>query len=131
MPKPARILLPMFIIFSVFTISFLLFSSSLNSMGISSKFLIGSNILFFLISILSFFIHRNGLQGSNPHKFVRSVMGGMLFKMSTSIIALIAYNYMSGESFNKKSVFASLFLYIIYLVVEVAIIMKLNKKPDA
>jgi hypothetical protein len=38
---------------------------------------------------------------------------------------------MAGNEVNKGAIFISMFLYILYLVVEVAIMMKLNRKPNA
>ena len=115
MNAPGRLLLPLVLLFSLITgLIFLLFST-LKNYYIDPNVLLGSNALFFIISIISFFIQRKGLYNKNPHVFVRSVTAGMMVKMAFCIIAIIAYVYLSGTGFNKRSVFIALFLYLIYL----------------
>ena len=127
MNAPGRLLLPLVLLFSLITgLIFILFST-LQHYHIDGNVLLGSNALFFIISIVSFFIQRNGLQNKNPHVFVRSVMAGMMVKMVLCIIAVIGYVYFSGIGFNKRAVFIALFLYLIYLATEVFVVMKMNK----
>jgi 4-amino-4-deoxy-L-arabinose transferase-like glycosyltransferase len=58
-------------------------------------------------------------------------MGGMLIKVFACVIAVVAYYFISGRLFNKPAVYASMVIYIIFLVVEVRTIMKLNKTKNA
>jgi hypothetical protein len=58
-------------------------------------------------------------------------MGGMLIKIFACVIAVAAYYFISGTAFNKPAVYASMVVYIVYLVVEVSTIMKLNKTKNA
>lgn len=127
MNAPGRLLLPLVLLFSFITGFVFLFYSTLKNYHIDSNVLLGSNVLFFIISIISFYIQRNGLQNKNPHVFVRSVMAGMMIKMVICIVAVIAYVYFSGAAFNKRAVFIALFLYLIYLSTEVFVVMKMNK----
>jgi hypothetical protein len=106
-------------------------SGMLDKYHIDKNVLIWSNGLFFLISLISFAIQKRGMMNKNPHVFVRSVTGGMMIKMLFCIIAVIAYVYLSGPAFNKRGVFISLFLYLVYLSVEVMVVMKMNKKQHA
>ncbi len=128
MNAPGRLLLPLILLFSLITGFIFLLFSVLKNYHIDSNVLLWSNAMFFIISIISFYIQRNGLQNKNPHVFVRSVMGGMMFKMVICMIAVIAYVYFSGNNFNKRAVFISLFLYLVYLATEVYVVMKMNKK---
>lgn len=127
MNAPGRLLLPLVLLFSLITGFIFLFFSTLKIFHIDSNVLLGSNAMFFMISIVSFFIQRNGLQNKNPHVFVRSVMAGMMVKMVICILAVIAYVYFIGAGFNKRAVFIALFLYLIYLATEVYVVMKMNK----
>jgi len=133
MNASGRLLLPLIILFVFITGIVLLLSPTLKHYHIDPNVLLGGNALFFVISILSFFIQRKGLYNKNPHVFVRSVMGGMMLKMVICILAVIAYVYLSGNGYNKRGVFITLFLYLIYLSVEVYSVMKMNKnkKTDA
>jgi hypothetical protein len=58
-------------------------------------------------------------------------MGGMMLKMFVCAIAVLAYVVIIGNDYNKKAVFISLFFYLIYLAVEVAILTRLNNKKNA
>ena len=98
--------------------------------GIDYNVLIIANVLFLLISLLAFFMQQKALANRNPNVFVRSVMGGMLMRMFVCIAAIVVYRLVAGNSVNKLSVFAALFLYLLYLGVEVAVIMKLNKQKN-
>jgi len=124
----ARLLSPLIILFVLINIIILALSSTLKNYHTDPNVMLGGNALFFLISIFSFFIQRRGLQNKNPHVFVRSVMTGMLMKMLVCIIAVIAYVYLSGSAYNKRGIFITLFFYLLYLAVEVAVVMKMNKK---
>ncbi|MFT3908476.1 MAG: hypothetical protein QM737_03555 [Ferruginibacter sp.] len=131
MQSPIRFLIPLFIVFLVFLVIPIVLSDLLLRFHIDKNVLLGANALFFIISIISFFIQKRGMENKNPHVFVRSVTGGMMIKMVICIIAVIGYVYFSGAAYNKRGVFISLFLYLVYLFTEVMIVMKMNKKQHA
>lgn len=131
MQSSFRVLLPLVIIFIAFLLIPFLLSDMLLKFNIDKNVLLGSNILFFIISLVSFSIQRRGMMHKNPHVFVRTVTGSMMIKMLFCVIAVIAYVYLSGDGFNKRAVFISLFLYLIYLFTEVIVVMKMNKKQHA
>lgn len=126
-----KLLVPLVAIFVIFSGSLTASRHLLAKWGIDSDILIIANVLFFLISLAAFFMQKKALANSNPNVFVRSVMGGMLLKMFVVIAAVIVYRLVAGNNVNKVSVFASMFLYLLYLGVEVAVITKLNKQKNA
>lgn len=124
-------LLPLFIIFLILTV--LIFAGNIffAEKGINYAVVMGGNCLFFLVSLFVFRMQYLAMYNANPNVFIRSVMGGMLIKVFACVIAVVAYYFISGTAFNKPAVYASMVIYIIYLVVEVRTIMKLNKTKDA
>jgi hypothetical protein len=126
-----RFLLPLLIVFLVFLIIPIAFSGMLERYHIDKNVLLWANGLFFIISLISFSIQKRGMSNKNPHVFVRSVTGGMMIKMLFCIAAIIIYIYTSGTGFNKRAIFISLFLYLVYLFTEVVVVMKMNKKQHA
>jgi len=126
-----KIILPLLIIFLIFSASLPLARPLLAQWGINSDVLIVANILFFAVSLIAFFMQQKALQNINPNVFVRSVMAGMLIKMFVCITAIIIYRLVAGNNVSKVSVFAAMFLYLLYLAVEVAVITKLNKQKNA
>ncbi len=125
-----KIVLPLVVIFVLFSASLNVTKGLLAKWGIDYNVLIVANILFFLISLLAFFMQKKALGNSNPNVFVRSVMAGMLIKMGVVVTAVIVYRLAAGNNVSKVSVFASMFLYLLYLGVEVAVITKLNKQKN-
>ena len=93
--------------------------------------LIAANALFFLTNFVAFLLQRRALQNTNPNVFVRSMMGAMMIKMFVVLGAFLAYVIIIGKSVNKPAIYISIFLYFLYLAVEVAIVMKLNKQKNA
>jgi hypothetical protein len=123
--------LPLFITFLFLT--GLIFAGNLffAEKGINYLMVMGGNCLFFLISLFVFRMQYLAMHNSNPQVFIRSVMGGMIIKVFACVIAIVGYYLISRAAFNKPAVYLSMVIYIIYLVVEVRTIMKLNKTKNA
>lgn len=122
---------PIIIIFLIVT---LLINTSTNFLlryNINHQFLNAANLFLLSISIFSMILQLKAMGNKNPNVFIRSVMSSMLLKMFCSMIAIGLYVYTSRNNFNKKGVFISLFLYLIYLSVEVFTLIKLNNKKNA
>ena len=58
-------------------------------------------------------------------------MAGMMIKMFVCIIAIFVYWLLMKEKFSKVTVIAGMFVYFIYLAVEVSLVTKLNKQKNA
>jgi len=131
MKTRSKELLPFILLFIVFNNFFLLGKNWLARYGLDHLVLIIANSLFFVISILAYFMQKRALKNSNPNVYVRSVMGGMMIKMAICIIAVAIYVIALKDNYSKMSVFAAMFLYLIYLGVEVKLATKLNTRKDA
>jgi len=125
--KPARPLIITFLVLTALCIAGNLF---FNEKGINYMVVMGGNFLFFLVSLVVFRIQFVALNNTNPNVFIRSVMSGMIIKMFFCIIAVIGYYFVSKAAFNKPAVYISMVIYIVYLVVEVRTIMKLNRTKN-
>lgn len=131
MKKSRSVLLPVLLIFLIFNSFFLLAVNFLTKWGLNNSVLIIANLLFFSITLVAFFMQQKALKNSNPNVFVRSVMGGMMIKMAICIVAVFVYAFAFKESFNKRTILAAMFLYLIYLAAEVLVATKLNKQINA
>jgi len=123
--------LPFILIFIVFNNFFLFGKNFLAKWGLDHLILIIANSLFFLINILVYAMQKKALKNANPNVFIRSVMAGMMIKMAICIIAIMIYALAFKNSFSKYTIFAAMFLYFIYLAVEVRAATKLNKQRNA
>ncbi len=131
MKKSRSVLLPVVLIYIVFNSFFLLAENFLAKWDLNNSVLIIANLLFFAITLVAFFMQQKALKNSNPNVFVRSVMGGMMIKMGICIVAVFVYAFAFKESFNKRTILAAMFLYLIYLAAEVLVATKLNKQSNA
>ena len=123
--------LPLVLIFIFLNTFFLTGKSIFEKYGVDRDVLIAANALFFLTNFIAFLLQRRGLQNTNPNVFVRSMMGAMMIKMFVVLGVFLAYVIIIGKSVNKPAIYISIFLYFLYLAVEVAIVMKLNKQKNA
>ena len=125
-----KIILPLLIVFVLTNLTLYAARAIEVKWGIDFYVLFFANDIFFLLSLVAFFMQRKALGKSNPNVFIRSVMGGMLIKMFVTITAVIVYRLIAGNSVSKVSVFSAMFLYLLYLGVEVAVITKLNRQKN-
>ncbi len=123
-------LLPLIILFIATTLFILLAGSIWSKYQIDKNVLLGANVVFLAVSILVFFMQKKAMSNSNPNVFIRSIMAGMMIKMFTAVIAVLAYVLSTGKTFDKKAVFISMFLYMLYLGAEVWAISKENRKHN-
>lgn len=126
-----KAVLPLFITFFVLTAIVIVGIFLFADKGIDYTVVMAGNCLFFLISLLVFRMQYLAMYNANPNVFIRSVMSGMIIKVFGCVIAVIGYYLVSGAAFNKPAVYVSMVIYIVYLVVEVRTIMKLNKTKNA
>jgi len=131
MQNKGKQIFPLLLLF-IFVNAFLLTGRSfLERQGIDRDVLIIANTLFFLINFIAFLMQRRALQNKNPNVFVRSMMASMMIKMFVVLAAIITYVVMLGKAVNKPAIYISVLLYFLYMVIEVAIVMKLNKQKNA
>ncbi len=121
--------IPIILLF-IFINAFLLIAKSfLVKYGLDKDVLIIANLICFLINILTFFIQSKSLQNKNPSAFVRAVMGGILIKMMVCLIAVFIY-VSTAKTINKPSIIVAMVLYVVYMIIEMAAILKLNKQRN-
>jgi len=122
---------PLFILFVIFSIVFLLAEPLLIKFGLDRNVLLIANTLFFIVGLITFNIQYKALQNSNPNVFIRSVMSVMMIKMFVCVFGVLIYVLSFRDSYSKASIFAGVFLYFVYLAVEVNVMLKLNNKKNA
>lgn len=122
------ILVPLFTLFALVTAGLLLCTSCITKWGLGRDILQVANALFFIISLVSFFIQNRGIQHTNPNVFVRSVMGGTFVKMAVVLIAFFVYIMVYKKQVSKPTIIAGMILYFLYLIIEVTSVLKLNRR---
>lgn len=131
MKSQVREMIPLILLFILFNNFFLFGKNWLAGHGLDHLVLIIANSLFFVVSILVYKMQKRAVKNTNPNVFVRAVMGGTMIKMAVCVVAIGIYALAFKSIFSKMTVMAALVLYFIYLVVEVKLATKLNKKDNA
>ena len=93
--------------------------------NVSQEVLIYGNLFLFAVTFISFLIAKRGLQNTNPHAFVRSVYGSIMFKLFLCLIAAFIYIAIYKKDLNKPAFFACMGLYLVYTFLEVSILTRL------
>ena len=122
---------PIVLLFAAISTSLLIAGKWLNNMGLDTEFLIGTNIFIFILSLVTMYMQTKALNHANPNVFVRAVMGSMLLKMMVCVIAVLIFITLDIKKIGSGDIFSFMFLYLIYLFIEVKSIMSRNKKANA
>jgi len=122
---------PLFIVFILFTMLVFLSQPVLVKYGLDKNILLIANILFLILGIITFRIQQRAMQNSNPNVFIRSVMSVMMIKMFVCVVAVLVYVLSNRENYSTASLFAGVFLYFVYLMIEVKVLLKLNNQKNA
>jgi hypothetical protein len=95
------------------------------------KYLQFTNLFLYLIGIISLFLQDKAIGVDNPNIFLRSVLGGTMLKMFGMVIWILGYVMWKREDYDAYAILVSLFVYLIYLGIEVFWMMKQYRKKHA
>ncbi len=123
--------LPIIFLFIFLNTFFLFFGNFLEKQNIDRYVIISSNAVLFISNFITILLLQRSLKNANPNVFVRSMMAGTVIKLLIIAVAFVAYAFTVKKNINKPAVYISIFLYFLYLAVEVAIVLKLNKQKNA
>lgn len=129
--KASRFLYPFVTIFIAIAAAVFALKDSLLRNGFNVDVLLIANAIFFVLTLLVFVLQKKSINSKNPNRLVQAVMAGMLIKMIVVATAVLVYSRTAGKSFSKISVLVGLGFYLVYLITEVMLIIRLNKRPHA
>lgn len=124
--------IPVITLFILINLLVLIFKDLLISNGFEINFLLGANVVLFLLSSFGFFIQTKGVNSANINAFIRGIYSSILLKMFVIVAAIFIYIYVTGGQVNKPALFTSMTIYLIYTSIEVIQLMKIaRRKPNA
>jgi len=124
--------IPVIALFVFINVLILIFKTFLIQNGFGINFLLGANMVLFLLSFFGFFIQTKGVHSSNLNAFIRGVYSSILMKMFVIMAAILIYILVKGGEVNKPSVLTSMAFYLIYTSIEVIQLMKIARRnPNA
>lgn len=126
-----KTVLPLLFLFIFLSALFISSTAFFEKHDIDKDVLIIANIILFVCNLASILLLQRSLKNSNPNAFVRAMMGSTIIKLLVIAISFAAYAFAVKRNINKPAVYISIFLYFIYLGIEVAIVLKLNKQKNA
>jgi hypothetical protein len=119
---------PLFIFFLLVNSFCILFKDWLDDKHIDHVIVGLANCILFVLSLLIFFMHKRSLQSSNPNVFVRSVMASTIIKLLVIAGSALIYFLVAGENKSVYAVIAAMGLYVVYTIIEVKAVSRLNKE---
>lgn len=126
--KKGNSFVPLYILFSIVTVAFIIWKKKWQSMGINHEVVLVGNLLLFALSLLTLAMHSKASKNANPNVLVRSIMGAMLIKMMVMGIATVIYLVVAKQQRNVPGIAIAMGLYLVYLIIEVKVALQLNKK---
>ncbi|WP_153798557.1 hypothetical protein [Foetidibacter luteolus] len=128
--KFRKLILPAVVVFAIAIILSLALKRPLEQSNIDVNVLKAGNLILFLISILSSYMHLKAIQSANPAAFVRTIMATTVIKLLVIAIAILTYVFIAGKARNSAAVIICMGLYIVYTVTEVRTALLLNKSKN-
>jgi hypothetical protein len=126
--KLFRAFVPIVIIFVVTTLIFILAPTLDFLWNMDNRVMIAGNGILFVATFISFYLFSRSLANNNVHAFIRLIYGGMFAKMLICLFAALIYIMIAKKGVSKGAIFGCMFLYFVYMFVEISIIMKLSRK---
>jgi hypothetical protein len=124
--------IPVIALFVFIDVLILIFKAFLIQNGFEINFLLGANVVLFLLSSYSFFIQTKGVKSPNMNAFIRGVYSSILMKIFVVVAAILIYIFVTGGEVNKASLFTSMAFYLLYTSIEVIQLMKIARRnPNA
>jgi hypothetical protein len=122
--------LPLIFIFVSVNALCVIFNEKLNAIGINHLVVQGANLLLFLLMFVSAYLHLKALHNNNPHAFLRSVMSATVIKLFVIAGATFIYLFVAGEQRSVYAVLVGMGLYIVYTIVELRGLFRMNKQNN-
>ena len=102
-----------------------IFRIAIAKAGLDVNFVLIANVILFILSALGFYIQQRQLRSPNPHAFVRGIYGSTLLKLMVIMAALLIFIVAADGAVNKKAIFLSMAIYVLYTTIEVVLLMKM------
>lgn len=127
-PFIAKLLLPFFTLFGLVSIICIFFSKKIDALFLNHTIIMLGNSLFFILAVISVWLHKIASNSNNPNVMMRSIMLSTFLKMIITSIGILLYVKFMKASKSNGSIYVSMVLYLCYMYIEVKIALSMNKK---
>ncbi len=122
-----RFFIRLFAVFGILNGLIIIFQPRLLDLGTHVNVLMAGNLIMAIISLVSYFLSRQGLASSNHNAFIRAVYGSTLIKLFLCVIGIVTYVLIYKSDVSKLTIFMLLFLYLVYTVFETLSLFRLTR----
>lgn len=125
--KTNKLALPLVLVFLLVTLFCIGGKSQLLQWGFSPLVVGTGNLILFSVSLLSFILYQRAMTHPTTMGFLRNTYGGLFLKLLVCAIAVAVYVLSDREHVNKQGIFACVFLYLVYTLLEMRTLLQWNK----
>ena len=118
---------PLVFVFLIIGILILVFRNYLQLHNVDWQVLSGGNLFIYIVTVISMHLLSKGLSAENTHAFLRNAYSGILVKLFACAGAAFIYIVAAGDNLNKKALFITMGLYLVYSFIEMWVILKQSK----
>jgi hypothetical protein len=124
-PQPLRPVIWLFLLVNIFTA---VFYSTFISIETDPDVLLIGNAYICILTLVSYWFMSTGAKSKSTVQFTSSVYGSFLIKMVLSVLIVVLYSKLAGKKMNSNGIIGCLFIYLIYMFLEVRGLMILFRK---
>lgn len=96
--------------------------------GFDTTVALVGDLVLFAATLFSLFLYQRALTHSSTHGFLRNTYSGLIAKLVICLVAVGIYAMTVGPAMNKLGIFACVFLYVVYSIIEMRSLMRWNKE---
>jgi len=123
----SKLPLPLILVFFLITLAMVLGKNLLLRLGADPMVIIAGNTLLFAVSLGSFFLYQRAMAHPTTMGFLRNTYSGLFLKLLACVFAILIYVMIAKDHVNKPGIFACVFLYFVYTLLEMRSLMQWNK----
>ena len=126
--KKISLLLTVFLIVSAIIIIFQqkLFAAKINVVAVAV-----ANVLLFAVSVMGLALQTKNISSKNANAAIRGVMAATILKLFVLAVAAALYIFIENKNANFATIIISMFLYIVYTIIEIKTALKINQQQRA
>lgn len=122
-----RVALPLVILYCIMTAFIVAGKKWLLQWGVDQAVVMVGNLLLFAVSLISLLLYQRAMAHPTTTGFLRNTYSGLFFKLLVCIFAVMLYVFIAKDQLNKPALFACIFLYFLYALLEMRSLMQWNK----
>ena len=128
MMRIVRPFLPVLVLFFIVNTIVLLASAPAAALKIDIKVVLSGNLILLMATLGSYIFYNRSIREQKMQAFLRNIYAGMFIKFGLCMMSAFFYILIMGKNVNKWGIITVLGLYLLYTIVEVVIVFRLNKK---